>query len=268
MPKSVYIRLSSIEIMGLVRLGGPGLGNILLTIAHGIRIATEQNCPIIHPVIPQIKIGPWLRGEKQKRFYFGELKYNPLLTMFQQLRAYGNSHDVIEATGLYDYFIGIEEHKSVIKNWLLINSTKSINSHHPVFDIGIHVRRGDFSKTPTKNGINEQLTIDWYIAAIEIAIKRSEEHTCSILVSSDDNGEACNTIRNHFGSTAKIYENKNKKIMSSIYGLASARQLIISRSTLSLWSVFLAGKNQRIIADADFDYSAQMVTRNYDFTYF
>ena len=61
--------------LGFVRLGGPGLGNLLIFYAQAIIYAHEHDCKIIHPTWPSIKLGPYIRHERDKRFY-GDLFTN------------------------------------------------------------------------------------------------------------------------------------------------------------------------------------------------
>lgn len=267
MAYKVRIKLGGFELFSLVRLGGPGFGNILLTIAHGIKTAQEKNCELIYPVIPQFKFGPYYRRERDKRTYFGEIKHRPFLTAYQIVKSILFSDQLVKVEGLYDYFRSLEEHKSFIRRWLFSNLSDPKPVNPKIYDIAIHVRRGDFSNGPTINGQNQQLSDDWCIRALELAINESVCEKCDILVSSDDNGEIFEVIKKHLGSRANVSRNIQSKAFASIQKLSNTRTMIISRSTFSLWAVFLSETNKMIIADTGFDYNAYIDTRKYVFKY-
>ena len=53
----------------VVFVWGGGLGNLLFIFARSIVLAEKINSQIIWPTWPSIKVGPWIRREKDKRFY-------------------------------------------------------------------------------------------------------------------------------------------------------------------------------------------------------
>ena len=57
-----------------IRLGGPGLGNLLFPFARAIIYSNKNNIPLINPTWPNIKVGPVLRNERDKRFYIDLFK--------------------------------------------------------------------------------------------------------------------------------------------------------------------------------------------------
>ena len=69
-----YPKLSEHDL-GFVRLGGAGLGNIMFTWARAAVFARDNDCQVIWPTWPSIKVGPYLRREADKRFY-GDLFRN------------------------------------------------------------------------------------------------------------------------------------------------------------------------------------------------
>ena len=66
-----YPRFSKFDL-GFVRLLGPGLGNLLFPWARCVIECRRRHHLIpLAPTWPQIKIGPWLRREPDKRTYAG-----------------------------------------------------------------------------------------------------------------------------------------------------------------------------------------------------
>ena len=66
----IYPKFSKHELIG-IRLGGAGLGNLLFTWSRVIAASEKYNAELIWPTWPSIKVGTWLRHEKDKRSYVG-----------------------------------------------------------------------------------------------------------------------------------------------------------------------------------------------------
>ena len=64
--KYTFVSLGRLESIG-VRLGGAGLGNILFPWACALVYAKEHNCKRIQTTWRNLKIGTFLRKEKDKR---------------------------------------------------------------------------------------------------------------------------------------------------------------------------------------------------------
>src|SRR5689334_20396259 len=65
-----YPRFSTLDL-GFVRVLGPGLGNLLFPWARCVVACRDRHLIPVAPTWPQIKLGPWLRGELDKRTYAG-----------------------------------------------------------------------------------------------------------------------------------------------------------------------------------------------------
>ena len=66
--KYVCAKLSQFDSIG-IRLGGPGLGNMLFPWARSVVFANKYNLKRINTTWPTVKLGPILRGEFDNRFY-------------------------------------------------------------------------------------------------------------------------------------------------------------------------------------------------------
>lgn len=64
----VYPKLSKHDL-NCVRLGGAGLGNLLVIYSKALILASENNYKMIWPTWRSIKVGPYIRKEKDKRWY-------------------------------------------------------------------------------------------------------------------------------------------------------------------------------------------------------
>jgi hypothetical protein len=64
----IFAHLGGIDFF-FFRLFGPGLGNSLIPWARSIIYKKKFNIKVIEPTWPNIKIGTFCRGEKDKRLY-------------------------------------------------------------------------------------------------------------------------------------------------------------------------------------------------------
>lgn len=147
-----------------------GLGNQLFPLMKALVFANLNNLPLVVTHYHQLKIGPYLRGEKTKRNYqnyfsfqkgiFGErmdrLKVRP-----------GNYHRFVEEPELKqisskatlycfqqiphwkDYFGGLKKHRELVIELfykILTPKIKERLNYLPSPEIGIHIRMGDFRK--------------------------------------------------------------------------------------------------------------------------
>ena len=58
-----------------------GLGNMMLIWARGVVLSKANNIPLICSLWYGIRLGPILRNEPKKRFYWGYFKETPLITL-------------------------------------------------------------------------------------------------------------------------------------------------------------------------------------------
>ena len=158
------------------KLPKAGLGNQLFPLTKALVFAHINKLPLIIVNYHQLKIGPYLRGEKNKRQYKGFFLFQKNIAAAQidnwKLTRYENYRRVNEATletvkagtgekNMYcfsamphwnDYFEGLKEYHLLAKKLLLQQIspailTKLVNIQHPV--IGVHIRQGDFRKLKT-----------------------------------------------------------------------------------------------------------------------
>ncbi len=154
----------------MAKLPNAGLGNKLFVWARATVFAHLNQLPIYVIGLNQIHIGPFLRREKVKRFYFGQFNTNPLhvkLIYIKHLLL--NTPKVIEPDiSIYpnteptiflfdtipswkDYFKSIRDHRKLIRQEfeaILSDKVKKRLSGFAGSQIGVHIRLGDFKKLP------------------------------------------------------------------------------------------------------------------------
>ena len=66
-----------------VKFPRTGLGNMMLIWARGIVLSKTYNIPLVCSLWYGLRLGPILRNEPKKRFYWGYFKETPILTLLQ-----------------------------------------------------------------------------------------------------------------------------------------------------------------------------------------
>lgn len=237
--KYTFVSLGRLESIG-IRLGGAGLGNILFPWACALIYAKEHNCKRIQTTWRNLKMGTFLRKERDKRMYFDLLTGNDGIRGVKKFWLLNFSNQVKYFTGMDDLFSPFKNEQAFIKQELI----KIINPFHlekvnkfNVNSIGIHIRMGDF-KDPGNEQIlrdgawNYRLPMKWYL---NIIAKLREQTNLPIYVFSDTNDEdlqeilqSTNCTRASFGSA-----------ISDMIALSKCKVLVSSASTFSMWSSFL-----------------------------
>lgn len=257
MKKYVYPKFSKYDF-GFVRLGGSGLGNLLFIFAHAVVFAKEHEAEIIWPTWPSLKAGPWLRKEKDKRFYGDLFRNNGLfvggirkvITLLFENKDIVDSIDVkcMEWNGVAIYtayqmhFGELVEQRDYIKECLFgITRKKNLVSLQHDFsnEINMHVRLGDFVK-PDINKLSAgeesvSTPIAWFVKVVR-DIKNVLGESIRFNVFSDGTDEELEELLSIDGVSRMYCGNA----WADIIGLAQSKLIIASGgSTFSMWARFL-----------------------------
>lgn len=258
----VNVKLSSIDFFGF-RVGGAGLGNILFPWARAVIFTKKNNYKKINATWSTIKIGSFIRREKDKRTYhnlFSEnniggfkkvllllvaKKYNeneiakinaknsfwPIVVHFDEMK--NQMADILD-----DYAIVKKELYTIIRTKHL----KLIDKNLPQA-IGIHVRLGDFYEPSSEQEIREgktncRLPLNWYIAVIN-KIRIEAEKDIHVAVFSDGSDVELKEIL----ALPNVQRAKGGSAISDLLSLSKSKILIASNSTFSLWASYLGRAN-------------------------
>lgn len=256
----VYPKLSEHDL-GIVRLGGAGLGNILFTWARAAVFARDHGCAMIWPTWPSIKLGPILRREQDKRFYgdlfqnrqgaVGGIRKLKLLASCSRLKESQKENirledeTIVEFTGFEGCFEEILYEYGYIYN--LITANLQARNQAPLSEdfqeeakkgAAIHIRLGDFSRVSeaeVKNGRHDSaLPIDWYVEIIG-EIRRYAGPDLPFYIFSDGTEEELAPVlslpdvkRVTFGTS-----------IADILALSRFPLLVASGSSFSMWARYL-----------------------------
>ena len=234
-----FASLGRFESLG-VRLGGAGLGNILFPWANALVYAKDNNLKRIQTTWKNLKIGTFIRKERDKRMYMDLFTVDDGVSGFKKFW-------LLNFTNQVKYFSDIDSlFEPFIKDHVLVKSElfNIINPNH--FEralefnnnsVAIHIRLGDFLHTNNedmlrKGAWNYRLPIKWYKSIIS-KIRQVSDIPIYIFSDTEDNVlnellEIDNCCRVYFGSA-----------ISDLVALSRCRVLVSSASTFSMWASFL-----------------------------
>ena len=251
----VYSNLGGRDL-GVVRIAGPGVGNMLFPWARALLASRALGIPMLSPTWPQLKIGSLLRSERDTRFYLRTFisrpdeitGFNRLLRLLLQHRVPESRHAQITRTapvirsfhGLGNFFHDLEHGRDIIVREILgilsPRLTEGLGASQGTPDLGVHIRMGDFSRNTvieTYDGrTNSTIPMDWYRAQIERFGTRDGRRA---IVFSDGKDEELSDIL----SLPGVVRAEERSAIEDILALSRAEMLITSHSTFGYWSVFL-----------------------------
>lgn len=243
----------------MFRVGGPGLGNLLLPWARCIVASNTEGLPMLAPTWPQMKVGPLLRGELDLRSYTSLFRRHPgevagarkALALALGTRV-NESADLLRRgipalrlrvfSGMGGMFGDLRGHAQLVRRELL---ARALTTHIPAGDsspIGIHVRCGDFR--PNANGqairpegvrSGERVPIRYYALALE-ALRTTVGTVVPATVYSDGtDGELAPLI-----AMDAVRKAPPKSALFDMLAMSQHRVLLGSpHSTFSMWAAFL-----------------------------
>lgn len=277
----IYPRLSRVDL-GLVRVLGPGLGNLLFPWARSVVLAHRTGYPLLYPTWPQIKIGSVLRRERDTRFYSDLFRCPPrgyvsgaarlallacgvrvpesALESASQVRGRPRLAVVEGMAGLFEPLVG---HHELVRTEL-IRMTHECHlrgaTHANAGGVSIHVRLGDFLPASTEalrtGNYNYRIPLSWYVARAQELQQRLGVSRFHVFSDGSD-AELADLLalpgaqRVDFGSS-----------IADLIALAHSRVLIASGSTFSMWASYLGSMptlwypgqlRQRLHADTRFE---------------
>jgi len=223
----------------------------------------KHRCPALAPAWTKVlRLGPWLRGEKDKRLYWqmfssrgyisGLRKQAILLTSKYvpektASAAFGPraSNCVVEFRGMEHQFTPFASEgmfirdrlKRLARPWVL----EAVQAEWPAERrfIAVHIRRGDFQPwDPLKAAgsvLQMQLPVEWYAAAIRRA-KDAVGDDVQTLVFTDGSELGLEAIL----AQKKTFLATDAPALCHMLALANAVAIVGSASTFSMWGAFLS----------------------------
>lgn len=229
--------------LGFIRIGGAGLANCMFVAARAWLLHKKTGFEILAPTWGKFSPGPYLRGEKDKRHYFGlfknlgisGLKKLFLLATLPKIdfddKNVENVAGVIEVKGLGRYFEDLlDDHALVLDYFHRIIKPKhfhEIKKHNFENVVGVHIRLGDYSE-------NLRTDIQWYKSII-LNLNKTSGKEFKFYVFSDGTEEELLPITSIENVKRVFFGNA----LADILALSKCRLIIGSDSTFSGWGAFL-----------------------------
>ena len=235
---------------GLFRVGGVGLGNLLITWGRAEILALQYQAKMINPTWPQICPGPIIRFESDSRLYsnifVSHTSYACSYEKFMAIHRYRqyselhieNALQESSSTIIVEGIEGMFKPLQTKRDYLIDRLRTITNMEHRFTDImrngvlGVHIRLGDFKK------LGWDTNLGWYIETLRIIYR-------NFLISSI---EIYTDEINIPGLISQIEKSAPGIPIAFIQGsamycitrLASSQFIIGShRSTFSMWAYFL-----------------------------
>lgn len=234
-------------------VGRTGLGNMLFSWARAEIFRKHINGKMLAPPWTNtFRIGPWLRREKFKRYYFSEFVNSEyiggmrrwlLLRLLRHLpekevacdASLSNPNCIVDFEGMEGLFLPLADHQAYVKERLMAITAPQILESIEIgqYDkfLGVHIRRGDFIAA------NWDISDRWYVNAITAALTDLETKDIEIRVFSDASQKKLRYISDEFPNVVFM---PKAPAMQDLLMLSTAEALVCtSRSSFSMWAVFL-----------------------------
>jgi len=256
----IYPALGSRLDLWFMRVAGHGLGNCFYTYFHAVALAEKHGAAVVAPPWFSLKIGPLLRGERSKRFYWrmfkpfaGEIHgLRKLLTLMRTYRKrvilkVGESTEPAVVRGVLNFvvsskftFRGLHAHRATIRERILgtVNDPMPANHRWGAGGyIAVHVRLGDFAEVADHAIIigdkpNLRIPMAWYVNLTCALRKRYGDMPIYVFSDGDEKH-----LRPILDQGAKLYRSGSD--MTDLLAMSGASILVGSNSTYSHWAAFL-----------------------------
>ena len=235
MQKYSYAALAAPGVdLGFVRLSGPGLANCLFMACRAYLDAKDLGLAFVDPTWRKISIGPYLRGERDKRAYsdlFTHRGVSGLKKMWLLARMkVGMAKDVHVVPDISGYFIPLYGRHKEVKEYIdsitipeTISLLQGVDlSHH----IAVHVRLGDYNQSL-------RIPLEWYDGIINKLLEL--DPTLKFALFSDGTDEELALLLRHPEVARHFYGNA----FADMTAISKCRMLIASDSTFSAWGAYL-----------------------------
>ena len=252
------------SFFGSIRISGAGLGNHLLTYSRAFLGSHKQGGKLIEPPWTQIKLGPILRKEKDWRTYYGIFKRRSLqeqylfIKMALTEKVHENDASEINTpnnksiiySGNKNFFHDFTDaDKPLIKD-LILSRRIERNIRIEPSPLIVHIRLGDFIINNSNNrGESFRIAFDWYNNAIDYVKSKHHLARNEVTIISDGDPNYIRSFIRH--KDVRILRDETGNALDSILFLSSAKYIIASRSTFSMWGAYLG--NTETFWDKDFD---------------
>lgn len=258
----------------LFRTQGPGLGNLLFPLYRAFQSQKKMGGELVFPQFRQIKIGPYLRQEKDKRTYgniFATRTFQDLTLQAQSLFSSKiNESELTDSIatqlkdtttvlykGLGNYFKDFDKsHREDFEKFLLARAKNNTQLYRLKEDcspdhVAIHLRLGDFSAVSKGQSQEQQMNartdIEWYQSNVNHLLSINPNLKLTLFT---DEAELPRSYHSMLGNP-KL--DKSKNALEAILHMSSHPIIIGSKSSFSLWAAYLGNSELRVPKEFDIE---------------
>lgn len=238
--KYIYPSLSELDL-GFVRLGGAGLANCMFVACRAYSYSKKYHAEMLRPTWEKLSLGPFLRHEKDKRFYQGLFNRSGITGLKkiglilsrpfaeESLHAFEQAEKgVLKVSGLAGYFqdLDYQDSKEYLSSVVDESAYAGLKEEDFSGTIAVHIRLGDYPEA-------RRAPVSWYKKQIERVLALNDSVRFSVFSDGTDaeleEVLSCpNTRRVFFGNA-----------LADIIAIGKSRLVIASDSTFSAWGAFL-----------------------------
>ena len=251
--------MSGERLYGYAIPGRHGLGNMLFSWARCFLWCGEHQATMIAPMWTQLRLGPYVRRESDKRQYQRLFRHDGYVNGLRRLALLallpkipeGTTRPAAEnasATASIVVFRGMtgmfeplrERHAEVRAEIERITRPELLPPKGTLAPyIGVHVRRGDFGVASDalalRQGVrNVRIPLQWYVTLLK-GLRRALGFEASARVYSDGTERELSEL---LAVPGVIFDGSGQAV-TDMLALARARGMIASGSTFSMWASFL-----------------------------
>lgn len=221
------------------KIGRAGLGNELFPLLRALDEAESRDIELIPPRWGQIRIGPTLRGERDRRQYWKLFRRPSIRQRFTRLLlTIASPRGLVVVTGMQNYFDDLrrpaEWYRARLEGMTRPNTIRARDSGAYV---SVHVRLGDFARAPDSQfavlANNTSTSIDWYVQMVRSLLE--SRPGIAVVVSSDGTESELAPLC----SIPGVQRSDASNALDEMYLMAGSIGIIGSRSTFTAWGAFL-----------------------------
>lgn len=242
-------------VLGYPDVGRSGLGNALFPWARCLLWCHRHQVPMVAPVWFRLRIGPYLRRERDKRAYHrlftaGDARGGPrrLLALATQARlpepasldAPPAGDGLVTFAGMGRLFEPLRGQAPIVLEALARITRPALRpAARAAPFLAVHVRRGDFS-TPAGPGVlsgghhNYRIGIEWYLEALR-ALRGQAGGAAPAVIYSDGTDEELAPLLAEQATT----RSPSRSAITDLLDMSGAAALVASGSTFSMWASYL-----------------------------
>jgi hypothetical protein len=244
-------------LYGYPALMKAGLGNMLVPWARCLLWCRDYDAQMIAPHWTKIRLGPFLRGERDKRLYqrffnhgggIAGIRRTVLLATSRTVedhewqsgpRAQARGRTVVRFSGMEGTGALAGRHREVARELSRITKPKYQPAaiHDRPF-VGIHVRMGDFtpaSEAELTSGLHcRRIPLHWYVDTL-LELRKALGKSMEAKVFSDSAGGEIEPLLRIAGT----WLSEGRAAITDMLALSKAAVIVASGSAFSMWASYL-----------------------------